>query len=177
MSGSVTKRNARMREMAAAGVSHHDIAATFKIAEGRVASILSRPGWPGLTGAARDARDAAMVARVDAGEAVATVAASYGISAYTAKHKIAEWRRMMARPTVSAPVEPTGPVVLRPARLVPVRVIGWGEFGPEVEALDPAVAAADAAPFRGGRYPRAPTIPCFGGSPAQACVERGRGMA
>lgn len=61
----------------------------------------------------------------------------------------------------------------RPARLVPTRVTGWG-VGPEVEALDPVVAAADAAPLWGGRYPRAPRVEMSqGSSPAGLCVDFG----
>jgi len=62
---------------------------------------------------------------------------------------------------------------LRRARLVPTRVIGWG-VGPEVEALDPAVAAADSAPLWGGRYPRAPRVAMSqGSSPAGLCADLG----
>mgnify|MGYP001765595494 CR=1 FL=1 len=66
-----------------------------------------------------------------------------------------------------------------PARrsvVVPTRVIGPGYGGsPDVEHADAALAAADAAPWRGGRYPKSPRPPArtMTGSPAQMCAEAG----
>lgn len=68
---------------------------------------------------------------------------------------------------------PRGRVPALRARLAPVRVIGWSAFGPDVEHADPAIAAADAAPWRGGRYPKAPSPPprSLCGSTAAMCAE------
>lgn len=57
-------------------------------------------------------------------------------------------------------------------RLKPTRVIGWGGFGPEVESADAAMAAKEAAPLYGGRYPKSPAPRCsIYGSPAAMCAE------
>lgn len=57
-------------------------------------------------------------------------------------------------------------------RLKPTRVIGWGGFGPEVESADAAMAAKEAAPLYGGRYPKSssPRLSIYG-SPAAMCAE------
>ncbi len=71
------------------------------------------------------------------------------------------------------PVRSTTVVPRRFASLAPTRVIGWSAFGPDVEHADPAIAAADARPWRGGRYPKAPSPPSRSlvGSMAALCAE------
>lgn len=58
------------------------------------------------------------------------------------------------------------------ARLVQTRVLRITPFGAEVEHADPRLAAYDASPFNGGRYPRSPRpVGSFCGSPALMCAE------
>lgn len=178
MSGARARRNSRIREMAAAQMTVGLIARTVGVEVSVVEGLLARPTGTGLRGEARMARAAEIERRLAAGETVAAVAADLGISEHTTGILMREAMRARLSPSAPPPLPVLVGGVVRRARLVPVQPIGGGgAFGPEVEALDPAFAAADAAPWCGGRYPRSPVeVRSCVGSPAAECAALGVGV-
>lgn len=129
--------------------------------------------------AARVARNAEIVASYRSGIRKCDVARAFAVDPAMVDRAIraaeaAEERAARMMKLADLTMDLTAPTERR-GRLVPTRVIGPG-FGPgggrDVEHADAALAAADAAPLWGGRYPKTPQPRprSATGSPAALCL-------
>lgn len=167
------------------GLSIRRIAARLDRSFEAVARLLERTGIAAerrrradAMAAARVARNAAIVGCCREGLDITAVAARFGVGPSLVSRAVADAEareemeeRLLRLADTSAAFAERGD---RRGALVPTRVIGAG-FGrsPDVEPADAALAAGDAAPFRGGRYPKSPRPRPLSvtGSPGLMCAE------
>lgn len=175
--------DAEIRRLSAEGVYQYEIARRLGIARVTVSRVLR--GLTSLTRRRAEEEErakvrAAILAHAAEGEAPSSIAVTVGCTVDVVHYVLdRDRRRARAEEEAAADVEASLPLVLPPDRsgprgLVPTRVTGWSAFGPIVEHADQARAAADAAPWLGGRYPRSARVSVSGaGSPAAACAGMG----